>query len=376
MPKIFSYFCIMKEEKFKTKSSTRFIIHWAIPLVLVLVFLILQSFPAIIENYYSTSIYMHIALLMRMCFKWLPVSIGDIIYLLLVFQLIILFFKTIQQFFQKKITQALLFNFIFKSIRLLLWVFIVFNFLWGLNYFRLGIKHQLNLSNTQYTKAELKDLVCDLIHQLNTTRRAIGKDSVLPEMSFKEIVKESGKAYELLANDLPFLDYENKSVKKSLFSAVSHYIGFTGYYNPFTAEAQLSTNVPNIVMPFVACHEIAHQLGYASEDEANFVGYLAAVRSKNILFKYSVYIDLYKYASLDLMLMDIDEMNHWQLDELVRKDLINIRKFYAKQNNDVSPIMSQIYAQYLKANQQERGLNSYNDVISLLIAYKKKYQKI
>lgn len=376
MPILFSYFCMMQEERFKKISIPRFIIQWAIPLVLVLAILILQNLPSVIENYYSTSIYVHIATFMRMCFKWLPVSIGDIIYLLLIFQFINLLVKVIRLLIQKKITQTLLFNFILKSIKLLLWVFILFNFLWGLNYYRLGIKYQLKLSNTVYTKAELKDLVCHFIDQLNTTRKIIGKDSLLPEMSFKEIVKESGNAYESLSEDLPFLEYQNKSVKKSLFSTVSHYIGFTGYYNPFTAQAQLSTNVPNIVMPFVACHEIAHQLGYASEDEANFVGYLAAVRSKNILFKYSVYIDLYKYASMELMLMDFNEMNHWQLDELVRKDLSNIRKFYAKQNNDVSPIMSQIYAQYLKANQQERGLDSYNDVISLLIAYKKKYQRI
>lgn len=376
MPLLFSYFCTMLKERLKKISIVQFIIQLVIPLVLVLAIVVIQNFPVFIERYYSTTIYLKVAAFMRMLTKWLPLSIGDIIYMLLIVQLIIFAYNFFKLFFQKKLTQILLFKSIFKIIKFLLWVFIVFNFLWGLNYYRLGIKHQLKLSNTVYTKAELKELVCDLIHQLNTTRKAIGKDSLLPEISFKQVVQESNHTYEILSKEFSFLQYQNKAVKKSLFSSVSHYVGFTGYYNPFTGEAQLSTNVPNIVMPYVACHEIAHQLGYASEDEANFVGYLAAAKSKNLLFKYSVYIDLYKYAAMELLLMDINESNHWQLDPLVRKDLNNIRKFYVQQSNEVSPIMSQLYAQYLKANQQERGLDSYNDVISLLIAYKKKYQKI
>ena len=129
-------------------------------------------------------------------------------------------------------------------------------------------------------------------------------------------------------------------------------------------------------MPYVACHEIAHQLGYAIEDEANFVGYLACSRSSNLYFQYSVYLDLYKYAAMELLMMNIEEKNGWQLDSLVRKDLRDIRNFFNKQSNDISPVMSQIYGQYLKANQQDRGLESYNDVVGLLIAYKKKFGKI
>ena len=79
---------------------------------------------------------------------------------------------------------------------------------------------------------------------------------------------------------------------------------------------------------------------------------------------------------MELLMMNIEEKNGWQLDSLVRKDLRDIRNFFNKQSNDISPVMSQIYGQYLKANQQDRGLESYNDVVGLLIAYKKKFGKI
>ncbi|MCU0322670.1 MAG: DUF3810 domain-containing protein, partial [Chitinophagaceae bacterium] len=217
--------------------------------------------------------------------------------------------------------------------------------------------------------------VCSLIDKVNALRKEIGNDS-LPQPSFNSIFQESAQLFQSIDTVYPFLKYSTPSIKKSLFSSISHYIGFTGYYNPFSGEAQLSTQVPRIIVPYVTCHEIAHQLGYASEDEANFVGYLACSKSSNVYFQYSVYLDLYKYASFELFLLDMNERNGWQLDSLVRKDLRDIRSFFNQQQNDVSPIMNQIYAQYLKANQQTKGLASYNDVVGLLIAYKKKFKHI
>ncbi len=57
---------------------------------------------------------------------------------------------------------------------------------------------------------------------------------------------------------------------------LGNYLGFTGYYNPFTGEAQVNTTVPQFLLPNIALHEMGHQIGYAKEDEANFSAYLAA----------------------------------------------------------------------------------------------------
>jgi len=65
-------------------------------------------------------------------------------------------------------------------------------------------------------------------------------------------------------------------VKATLFNLLADYVGFTGYFNPFTAEGQVRTDMPGLELPFVACHETAHMLGFASESEANLIGYLVA----------------------------------------------------------------------------------------------------
>ena len=86
------------------------------------------------------------------------------------------------------------------------------------------------------------------------------------------------------------------ALKPNLYSGLGNYFGYTGYYNPFTGEAQVRTDIPQILTPAIACHEVAHQLGYASEDEANFIAYLLCSHSNNIYFKYAITLELIDYA--------------------------------------------------------------------------------
>ena len=53
-----------------------------------------------------------------------------------------------------------------------------------------------------------------------------------------------------------------------MFGIIGNYVGFQGYYNPFTTEAQYNAELPNTYIPFTLSHESAHQLGFAREQEA------------------------------------------------------------------------------------------------------------
>jgi len=46
------------------------------------------------------------------------------------------------------------------------------------------------------------------------------------------------------------------------------YLGIGGVYFPFTGEANVNISMPHTSIPFTACHEMAHQIGFAREDEA------------------------------------------------------------------------------------------------------------
>ena len=343
-------------------------------------------FPETVEQVYSAGIYPGLSSTLRIFTKWIPFSIGDILYGWLTLFLMITAVKGSILLYRREYSRNRFVHFLFKAVRTVLWIYIIFKLFWGLNYSRLGIVYQLGISKTAYTKEEVTALTHQLIDKLNECRRQI-KDTILPVPALDTIYKEAYRSYGTVSNDLAFLNYRNRSVKASLFSGIGDYLGFSGYYNPFTGEAQVRSDIPRILIPYIACHEMAHQLGYASESEANFVGYLAASVSEDVYFRYSVYNDLFSYAQSEEIVLygkekdfktfeSVFQYNRTHLDSLVRKDRKEVREFFYKRKNRISPAVSSMYDQYLKLNKQLAGVNSYNEVIGWLIGYQKKYGKL
>ncbi len=370
----------------KTSISGHLWVHLGFLFAIALTISLFSIFPEQVETIYSAGVYPGLASTLRILTRWAPFSIGDILYMWIVVSLIISAVKGGILIYQKKYTRERFIHFLFSLGRTVLWVYIVFKLIWGLNYDRLGIAYQLKISKKTYNKEEVTQLTDQLIVKLNECRKQI-TDTILPEPALDTIFREAFRSYQTISLDHAFLNYRNRSVKTSLFTGIADYMGFTGYYNPFTGEAQLRTDVPRVLIPYIACHEMAHQLGYASESEANFVGYLAAAASKDVYFRYSVYLDLFSYAQGEEIRLygkekdftsfeAIIKHNRESLDTLVKKDRKEIRAFFNKRRNRISPAVSGLYDQYLKLNKQSEGVNSYDEVVGWLIAYQKKYGKL
>ncbi len=373
----------MKQE---SGLSGRLWVKSGILFAIALAISVFSWFPETVERVYSVGIYPGLSSTLRIFTEWIPFSLGDILYTGLAVFLIISAVKSCIKIYQKQYSRTGLVRFLFAISRTVLWVYIIFKLAWGLNYSRLGIAYQLQISKKEYTKEEVTELTHQLIDKLNECRRQI-KDTVLPAPALDTIYKEAYRSYRTVSTELAFLNYRNRSVKASLFSGIGDYLGFSGYYNPFTGEAQVRSDIPNVLIPYIACHEMAHQLGYASESEANFVGYLAAAASQDVYFRYSVYNDLFSYAQGQEIILygkekdfkafeNVFEYNRTHLDSLVKKDRKEIRTFFYKRRNRISPAISSMYDQYLKMNKQLAGINSYDEVIGWLMAYRKKYGRL
>ncbi len=367
----------MKLTNKKINTPFLFWLKLIVPFVVAIFIYALSFFPAFIETYYSTQFYLFVANCQRVLFGFVAVSIGDILYGCLIGYIVFWFVMFIKCLVKKQITWQKVAFASLQSIKFLLWAYIFFNVLWGLNYSRLGIANQLQLPNAQYSTEELHDLSCDILEKLNGSRLALG-DSNYQYPDNKIIYYQAFDAYQNTKNTFQFLNYQHYSVKPSLLSTLVSYAGYSGYYNPFSGEAQLNTDLPKFITPFVACHEMAHQLGYASESEASFVGYLTATHSDNPLFIYSAYFDIFMSANGELFAKDFYSayLNLKQLNSIVKKDRRTYKDYITGKQNNMQPVVSKLYDQYLKANQQKSGIKSYNEVIGWLIAYKKKYAKI
>jgi hypothetical protein len=347
---------------------------WLLPVIPAVGIKIFSFFPDAVEKYYANGLYPFLARLLRFAFGWIPFSLGDIFYGILAVYALMSVVRFIKKGFQRRVNRQYLFYCAQRIVSFFLWTYVIFNFLWGLNYDRRGIAAQLHLESRPYTEDELKNLLSAIIFRMNDLDSASRqmRKSLLEK---KILFRESAGAYRQYAANNDLFYYRTPSVKPSLYSYLGNYFGFSGYYNPFTGEAQVNTTVPVFVQPFTTCHEIGHQLGYAKEEEANFAGYLAAKSSPNAAFRYSVYLDLYLYAGNELYNRDSASYIPYResLKPDVRQDLRDLKTFYKKYENPFEPIIRKMYGRYLKANSQPQGMNSYDEVVGLAIAYYQKF---
>lgn len=329
---------------------------------------IAKKYPAFIEQYYSTGIYPYISKLLRFLLGWIPFSLGDVFIAILVF----LGFRSLYQLVKTKFR-----NFISKLIHLTAFLSVIyfcFYFFWGLNYYRESLAKNLDFSTSKYTTEQLFSLSKKIIKKTNQIQTTITKSDTLQVVSpysEHEIYTKAINGYHNIAKKHPQLTYQNKSVKSSLMSLLQTYNGTSGYFNPFTSEAQVNDRIPKTGYPTTTCHEMAHQIGWAAENEANFVGFLASISNDDLYFQYSGYRMATRYLIFELYKRDVDLFKQARaiINKGILKDFNSSSSFWKAYENPFEPIVKKGYNAYLKANKQDKGIASYNYVVDLLIHY-------
>lgn len=326
--------------------------------------------PEWIEKFYSNSVYIAFSTLTRKATAGFPFSVGDILYTAIGFYFIFWILKNRRTFLKKPLP---LLRDVGSALAILYGSFYI---LWGLNYFRPKLENTLELTTT-YTKEELISLTTDLITTANQLQLKLTNDSlakVTVPYTAKEILQLSGKQFIELEKQFPLFKYNHSSIKLSSYSTALSYMGYAGYLNPFTNEAQVNRHLPLYRLPVVACHEIGHQLGYSAENDTNFIGYLAAHYSKNPFFNYSA-----NTYALGYCLQELNRLEPKQAQLLAAKIHPGIKQNYQETNdfwssykNPLEPYFKKTFNTFLKANNQKEGIKSYRKIVGLLIAHHKK----
>ena len=348
---------------------------WALLVLLAVTIKFSSTFSDCIERYYSNGIYPLVSKIQRILLGWVPFSIGDLLYGFFIIVLLVKAWQIFGAFFTRRISRQYFLTGLKQIIFFVLFVYVLFYLFWGLNYSRKGIARQLDLKMTSYSLGELDTLTRILEQRLNyyaSLMKPGQRDSFYKK---RNLFHESYEAYKLANQQYSFLKYQPRSVKPSLYSYAGNFLGFAGYYNPFSGEGQVNTTVPIFQQPFVACHEIGHQVGYAKENEANFCGFLACRLHPSPVFRYSVYFDMYNYSINELYRNDSSRAKRYidSLHPQVKSDYEELRRFLKKYRNPIEPVITWIYGKYLQANNQPAGKRTYSEVISFLIAYQRKF---
>jgi hypothetical protein len=346
------------------QRRTKLILAFLLPLQVVLL-QILKFFPTFIETYYSQGLFPVLSKMSRYLFGWIPFSIGDIFYPLIAILALRWIYKNIRVLTSRPL------HFFLDITATLSIVYFVFNILWGFNYYRVPLHQSLNLK-TDYTTEQLVSTTKRLIAKSNELHRYLGfLDSVKVEIPYtqKEIFTKSVDGYKKLEIEYPQLAYTPKSIKKSGWSLGLTYMGYSGYYNPFSGEAQVNNLIKTYKFPVVSCHEQAHQLGYAAENEANFIATLATLNNDDPFIQYSGYIFALRYCINEIARRDRD--TYHEILKTVNPGILasykEMRDFWESYQNPFETISKLFWDQFLKANNQSKGIMSYSYMVALVV---------
>ena len=111
-----------------------------------------------VERYYTYGFYPVISRLSRLLLGWIPFSVGDLLYVAAFVFLVLKSWKLIRLLAKRQVKEYLSWILFRKYLKLVLWIYIIFNLSWGLNYDRVGIAGQLGLDVKPYNLEELKKL--------------------------------------------------------------------------------------------------------------------------------------------------------------------------------------------------------------------------
>ena len=359
----------------KKSVKVKFIISivlWAVTGINMFLF---HSFPSFFFPWYRSLSQKWIALLAGIC-SIVRIAVWDILLVLLVAGFLAMTIRDIVH--RKPFLQWLSAVVISVSVIMA----IVVNG-WMLNHYAPTLGSQISLEVEQYSVEQLADACEYYMEKAAEYAPLIERDAngsaILPD--FYQTARKAGSSYAAISGKYPVFNGSARPVKK--LSLVGEYLmfnGIVGMFMPFTGEAGVPGSVPPIPLAYTMCHEAAHRLGIASEQEANFAAFLACVESDDPYFLYSGYYNAFSYSFSSLYRADsetaVELYNRYPDDrgmQLVKQDRQETWEYYQKYESPLQDISDEINDRYLKTFSQESGIQSYGEVTDYLIAYWLKY---
>lgn len=251
-------------------------------------------------------------------------------------------------------------------------VYTGYTVLWGLVYYGPTFEQQAGIAARPVSVEELEATMRFFRDKINET--APLTEHAAPGVLTGDtdaIFRAADSLYDALEQRYPFLGGSAVRPKQMVFSRVMSWINFTGFFFPFTGEANLNVDSPECLLPATIAHELAHVRGIAPEQTANFVAILACDTCGDALYAYSGYLLGYIHLSNALYSASYDR---WLavaqgLCETASEDLRANNAYWRQFDSPVSEAADSAYSGFLQSYDQELGSRSYGAVVDLLVAY-------
>ncbi|MFH0946186.1 MAG: DUF3810 domain-containing protein [Planctomycetota bacterium] len=258
-------------------------------------------------------------------------------------------------------------------------IVLLFYCLWGIQYARAPLAERLGFAEGTEVQSHLAAICGESVSVVNELYEQIhgsvdaGAPTRLPgdPDRFEEALDQG---YARIAAELDLGEAFARSrgpVKRGFLSRLMSWFGISGYYFPFSGEANVNREVPACQRLHAMAHEKAHQRGITHEGEANFIGFLAAAASDDPLMRYSAQLFAQRQLLSRLMMQDGEpggsllRLRH----PGVQRDIDDAAAFWARMEGTGFAITHVVNDTFLKANRVEGGVLSYRSSADLILLY-------
>lgn len=360
----------------RTSRGAGRIVFRAALLLLLPAAIILQNVaaqnPQSVERFYSRGFYRAVSGAVSKYFNLFPFSCAELIlYSGIVFALFVLAVIAVSVI--RRRWRGILRIFLTAALVLTTGYFL-FTVMWGLNYNRLTLEENLKYKTGSPTVGELSGMLKDEIDAINSLCDKVTYDENGRSHyagGFQRISDKVNDGYNALSNKNALqadLFGSNRARPKGVFaSKLMSYTSIEGIFIPFTYEPNVNADLPDFVLPFDAAHESAHFKGFAREQEASFVAYLACCENSDPYFRYSAHMEAYIYVSNALYATDKAAWKEvaQNLDRRAVGDFEWYNEYLSEHRSYATEVSNKVNDSYLKS-QGQQGVITYDMFVTLL----------
>lgn len=348
------------------------------PLALLAAILVLQTLagfaPQFVEGFYSYGLFPFITRVFSFS-KIVSFSLAELLFALLAVTLAAWLVWVGRQLYLRRFEKGVV---LVNAFATLLWTasvaFAIFMLVFGFNYKRELLADTLQLERSEPSAIEIETISRAVIEGVNSNYDASRASVEAAGESNRPI--SSARLYSILEaayENEPLLrgtDFAHVPPKPVHFSGLMSRLGISGVYSPFTGEPNYNAIQPDFDIPFSVAHEMAHQRGFAREDEANFVAFLVCINASHPYVRYSGYLGALRVLGMLYRIApELYRATVASLGEGPRSDLRARGRFWARYTGRLSNFGSSINNAYLKMNGVKSGVRNYNEATSLIVGY-------
>ena len=329
--------------------------------------------PFTVEKLYSRGIYPYISRALGGFTALFGFSVAEFFVYFVILGVLIAVIANVVGLIRRKKSPAAFLSFLL-SLAIFAGVMLnLFYILWGFNYSRPTLYQLAGLEVKARPDEELQALCHKLSADANELRRSVPEDEnrVFHIADYRKYFDKIPAAYERLSQSNPLFAGRVYPAKGVMASEGMSWAGICGIFMPFTAEANVNTHQPSLLLLSSAAHENAHSLGFAREDEANFIAYLACISSEDSSIRYSGAMLALINCGNALYKSSPDKAAALRetYSDAVLCDIAAYNQYWDRYEGQVEEAFDSINDSYLKFNLQENGVKSYGMMVDLMLAY-------